>query len=264
MDRSDTTSDTRYLPEGYEPSQFDVLCGRGRRCYSHSGNIQFRAVVQRRLPEYSATDSRMEKGHIISLVVDEIREHAGDGGFVKKDGKGMWYVVGEILAREKVSQAFRDVLHSKYKSSTSSKKKRRETANAESHQTLQGRTCELTLEHLERLALQRLAGGERSQSNIFLDLLDQDVKRFFRQDSFRGVNEMPVPMGRREQKMLAYNRPIMPDGFLISRSCPILPSMHGESIEPIGVNEADFHSSSPNLSREDLESLCFVESADLS
>jgi hypothetical protein len=197
----------------------------------------------------------MEKGYIISLVVDEIREQAGDGGFVKKDGKGMWYVVGEILAREKVSQAFRDVLHNKYKSSTASKKKRREMANAESHQTLQGRTSELTLEHLERLALQRLAGGERSLSNIFLDLLDQDVKDFFRQDSFRGVDEMPVAMGRRE-KMLAYNRP-MPDDFLISRSCPILPSMHGESIEPIGVDEEDFHSSSPRLSREDLESLCF-------
>jgi hypothetical protein len=256
---NDTTSDVRYLPEGYEPSQFDVLCGRGRRCYSHSGNIHFRAVVQGRLPEYSATESKMDKGYIISLVVDEIREQAGTGGFVKKDGSGMWYAVEEIVAREKVSQAFRDTLHSKYKSSAASKKKRREMVNAESHLTLQGQR-ETTLAHLERLAIQRLTGGETSQSNHLLNLLDSDINNFFRQQSFRGVDEMPVEMGRRE-KMLAYSRP-KPGGFQISRSCPILPSMHNDIIEPIGLDEEEFHHSSPNLSREDLASLCFSKYAD--
>jgi hypothetical protein len=54
------------------------------------------------------------------------------GGFIKKDSAtGLWFQVGEFLAREKTSQAFRDALHDSYKSSNSSRKKRRKTKNVE-------------------------------------------------------------------------------------------------------------------------------------
>jgi hypothetical protein len=52
------------------------------------------------------------------------------GGFVKQDSSGRWYEVGDFLAREKTSQAFRDALHDRYKSSNVSKKKRRKREQA--------------------------------------------------------------------------------------------------------------------------------------
>ena len=116
----------RYLPPGYEPGEFDVLCGRGRRCYLHSGNEYFRAVVQSMIPKYKNATSKIEKGYILSAIVQKIRDRARIGGFIKKDDNGQWYEVGDFLAREKVSQAFRDVLSEKYKSSNAYKKMRRE------------------------------------------------------------------------------------------------------------------------------------------
>ena len=117
----------RYLPIGYQPGQFDVLCGRGRRCYFHGGNEHFRSVVTNMIPNYNGATSKIEKGYILSVIVQKIRALAGIGGFIKKDlKKGQWYEVGDFLAREKVSQAFRDALSDKYKSSNAYKKMRRE------------------------------------------------------------------------------------------------------------------------------------------
>ena len=38
---------------------------------------------------------------------------------------GIWFDVGDLMAREKVSQAFRDALHGNYRSSNEFKKKKR-------------------------------------------------------------------------------------------------------------------------------------------
>merc|ERR1712151_1349296 len=48
------------------------------------------------------------------------------GGFLKNDSAtGLWFQVGDSMARLKTSQAFRDALEDNYLSSNSSKKKRR-------------------------------------------------------------------------------------------------------------------------------------------
>lgn len=117
----------RFLPEGYQPGCFDVLCGRGRKCFFHEGNRRFRDIVSAMVPEYTDATSKMEKGMILSSIVEGIRDKADIGGFLKKDLEtGLWYEVGDLFAREKVSQAFRDLLCHKYKSSTAYKKMRRE------------------------------------------------------------------------------------------------------------------------------------------
>jgi len=117
---------------GYEPGEHDVLCGRGRKCFNHAGNVKFRAIVQSFLPQYSKAAAKLEKSYILSDVVEQVRKNSGEGGFIKKDSdSGRWYEVGDFLAREKTSQAFRDVLHDKYKSSNTAKKKRRQEEQAE-------------------------------------------------------------------------------------------------------------------------------------
>eukprot|EP00522_Entomoneis_paludosa_P006296 CAMPEP_0172448956 /NCGR_PEP_ID=MMETSP1065-20121228/7822_1 /TAXON_ID=265537 /ORGANISM="Amphiprora paludosa, Strain CCMP125" /LENGTH=664 /DNA_ID=CAMNT_0013200551 /DNA_START=187 /DNA_END=2181 /DNA_ORIENTATION=+ len=114
------------LPEDYEPGEHDVLCGRGNACLRHKGNVQFRTIVRGFLPQYSKAVTKPDKSAILLAVIEAVREKTPDGGFIKKDpSSGRWYEVGDFLAREKTSQAFRDELHDRYTSSTFSKKQRR-------------------------------------------------------------------------------------------------------------------------------------------
>jgi hypothetical protein len=59
----------------------------------------------------------------VSSVVEWFRKASPNGGFVK-EMNGVWYEVGDHLAREKVGQALRDRLHGQYKSSTKAKRRR--------------------------------------------------------------------------------------------------------------------------------------------
>lgn len=114
------------LAENYAIGEHDVICGRGRRCYDHIGNQRFRKMVAHCLDEYSAAATKLEKTFIICEIVVRVRQNSPNGGFVKSDPMtGRFCEVGDFLAREKTSQAFRDALQDQYKSSNTAKKKRR-------------------------------------------------------------------------------------------------------------------------------------------
>jgi len=82
-------------------------------------------IVSANLDRYSSALTKTDKTSIIYEVVDFIRSTSPDGGFVKKDiESGRYYEVGDFLAREKTSQAFRDATHDKYKSSRFMKSKK--------------------------------------------------------------------------------------------------------------------------------------------
>ena len=121
-----TSDDMKQLPEIFHPGEHDVICARGRRAFFHSGNAHFRTLIENRLAEYNTARSKIEKSYILDEVVTEVRTLSPSGGFVKKCNESRrWYEVGDFLSREKTSQAFRDALHDKYKSSNESKKSRR-------------------------------------------------------------------------------------------------------------------------------------------
>lgn len=107
-----------------------VALGRGKKCYNHIGNARFRHKVLGFLEEYANARSKVDKSGVLTKVVEVVRQESPGGGFVKQDAKGVWYEVGDFLAREKTSQAFRDALHDRYKSSNLSKKKRRQEEQA--------------------------------------------------------------------------------------------------------------------------------------
>lgn len=122
---------TKLLPKEFQPGPKDVLIGRGKKCYQHIGNKNFLAIVASKLDVYSAASTKQDKSNILAEVVQEIRKLSPNGGFLKQDGKtGQWFEVGDFLAREKTSQAFRDSLHDKYRSSNSFKKQRRQRESA--------------------------------------------------------------------------------------------------------------------------------------
>jgi hypothetical protein len=65
---------------------------------------------------------KLEKSAIVANIVAVIRQ--GCGRFCKRE-KGAWFEVGNYYAREKVSALFRDMLHSRYRSSSKAKIARR-------------------------------------------------------------------------------------------------------------------------------------------
>lgn len=120
------TKEQVLLSESFTPGMNDVILGRGRKCYAHAGNLKLVDIVQSKLNAYSEAESKKSKSEIIFSIVVQIREHSPEGGFVKHDeATGRYYEVGNHLAREKVSQAFRDALSMKYKSSTPAKSYKR-------------------------------------------------------------------------------------------------------------------------------------------
>lgn len=121
--RGNSKDRMRPLAEGFTPGKDDVICGRGKKCYQHIGNENFRKRVMLMLGEYNNAKTKLDKSGVLSAVVQQVRQASPEGGFVKQDEKGKWFEVGDFLAREKTSQAFRDALHERYKSSNVSKKK---------------------------------------------------------------------------------------------------------------------------------------------
>ena len=73
------------LPLGYEPSNWDVICQRGKTCDDHIGNRRFRLTVENHVPQYLKANNRQAKSDVISSVVRAIRRATGrKGGFVMK------------------------------------------------------------------------------------------------------------------------------------------------------------------------------------
>ena len=90
---------TRLLPSDYVLGEYDVICGRGCRCFNHIGNKRFRKVVEAHLDRYSRAVTKTDKTTIICEIVIHVRSISPDGGFVKKDPlTGRYFEVGDFLA----------------------------------------------------------------------------------------------------------------------------------------------------------------------
>ena len=127
--KSPVVESKKPLPESFIPGEFDVICSRGKIAKSHSGNIYFQSLVEKTAPKYANAKGKLAKSLIVSEIMEEIRRKSPNGGFIKLSG-GHWFEVGDWNAREKVSQSLRDILHGQYRSSASSKKRRKDELNA--------------------------------------------------------------------------------------------------------------------------------------
>jgi hypothetical protein len=101
---TNTSCETKSLPASFVPGESDVICARGKQAKNHSGNVRFRAVVNDHLEVYSKAATRMEKSLIVSSIIDAVRNATPSGGFVREEGDGSWYEVGDHIAREKIGQ----------------------------------------------------------------------------------------------------------------------------------------------------------------
>jgi hypothetical protein len=118
------TGRSRSQPVDFQPSNYSVVCGRGKESFNHAGNRHFRFVTGTFIERYSRADSKAAKSAIVSEIITMIRQ--ADGNFCKFQS-GAWFEVGDHHAREKVSALLRDLLHTQYRSSAKAKIARRKT-----------------------------------------------------------------------------------------------------------------------------------------
>jgi hypothetical protein len=106
----------------FQPSEYSVICGRGKTSYDHTGNHRLRVLAGMFVENYSLTGCNKHKSAMASHIVTMTREK---GGSFCKYEQGAWFEVGDHFAREKVSAMFRDMLHTQYRSSAKAKTARR-------------------------------------------------------------------------------------------------------------------------------------------
>lgn len=100
----------------------DVLLGRGRCCNDHPGNRKFRQLIQMCKPKYQRLERATDKKKLRKAIVRFIQRMGGR--FLKLERQGgdhdhpshellgrFYYIVTDITAREKVSQALREASH---------------------------------------------------------------------------------------------------------------------------------------------------------
>lgn len=129
MSRTRTT--TPFLSKDHIPTGTDVIIGRGKKCYNHEGNKKLRSIVASKLDDYAMSKTKSEKSTVLATIVTQIRTSNPAGKFIRMDADTkLWFDVGNDLAKEKISQTFRDALADLYSSSNDvrKKKRRRETS----------------------------------------------------------------------------------------------------------------------------------------
>jgi hypothetical protein len=86
------------------PNLSDVLFGKEKSVQEHSGNIRYLNLIAEFWDRYDGA-KKIEKKSITGEMVDLVKKSGGR--FLKMDDFG-WVEVSDIIAREKVSNAFRD------------------------------------------------------------------------------------------------------------------------------------------------------------
>jgi len=101
-----STTKSSTLPQAYQPHSRDICCGRGKRNWTHAGNIYFRQLIQANVDRYIEAPTSRDKTKAVLSIVDYLRQEGSY--FVKQDNSGSWYDIGDSQARTKVGHSFRD------------------------------------------------------------------------------------------------------------------------------------------------------------
>lgn len=88
-----------------DPTDLDVLLGRGGKSNHHPGNKKYRDEVGN-LQQWYKASQKNEKTDLSQCLVNYV--HSYGGRFLKADASGKWYIVTNLVARRKASQALRE------------------------------------------------------------------------------------------------------------------------------------------------------------
>lgn len=103
------------------PTEVDVLCGRGKTCFHHEGNDQFRILIAEHADTYQMATTKKAKMQVVMLIVDIVV--ARGGRFLIKGENGQtWIDGGQKQGKKKTGHAFRDALRGRVKCITQMRK----------------------------------------------------------------------------------------------------------------------------------------------
>ncbi|CAB9506217.1 expressed unknown protein [Seminavis robusta] len=120
------------------PGKHDLLLGRGGETNNHSGNINFRGLIQEYKQEYQAA-SKGQKPAIAKKLVKRWRNLDPPGRFLaKEDGTERWVDIGDEAARRRTSKSLGEKTKRSSPSAaatapSSGKKRRRDDSSDELH-----------------------------------------------------------------------------------------------------------------------------------
>lgn len=115
----------RKLSKDFVPEVDTVVLGKGNIPKTNIGNLKLKGVVMDNIVEY-ANGERRKKIAVISRIINHVTAaNYNTTGFVKYEDD-IWWEMTERDARVKITALFRDSLASQYRSSSSSKVKRRQ------------------------------------------------------------------------------------------------------------------------------------------
>ena len=102
------------------PTAKDILCGRGRRCFSHEGNIKFRQLIAESLQAYIDCPRRKLKIRLVQSLAEKVLETGARFLYCKTQFENdkmveLWFDGGMKKAKDKIGHTFRDALNEKSK-----------------------------------------------------------------------------------------------------------------------------------------------------
>ena len=107
-----------------EPTSYDILLGKEKNIFNHSGNRRFRTIINSHLSKYTEAPTKSSKSKLIRQVHADMQK-AGYRFLRRNDtSKDIWCEIEKHEVREKVSHALRDRVREQQKPS----KRRRKTA----------------------------------------------------------------------------------------------------------------------------------------
>jgi hypothetical protein len=105
-----SSDDEKQLASDFQPTEFDIICGRGKGHYNRPGCKRLREVIRGFIPEYLAAKSKVDKSAVISRILDAVKSQNNSTTRFVKCKKGTWYEIGDDQAREKVGHTMRETI----------------------------------------------------------------------------------------------------------------------------------------------------------
>lgn len=200
------------LPDPFEPRDQDVCCGRGKRNWNHTGNIQFRNLIQSNVDAYISAPTKTDKTSVVMGIVDQVRK--GGSLFVKQDeDTGRWYDIGDSLAREKVGHSLRDQVTAmkkhREKDGTASSAASTTSGSVSSADTIKGKKkiskAAQSLQMKQQQATTIIPAAEPLTAASFLSDNSIAASTLFGGDTLSSEND-PVQMGTARQQQLSISQ----------------------------------------------------------
>lgn len=91
-----------------QPTDIDILCGRGKAFANHPGNIKFTQTIESNLQKYRDTPKRIQRSVILAGIVDQFLDKGIR--FLREDkAANSWVELSVEKCHEKVGHALRDL-----------------------------------------------------------------------------------------------------------------------------------------------------------